>query len=153
MTLQGEARAKALWAAGVVATFVLFGGLIGGLVIGLGIPLIAMAAQWPASSESVLLLPGLGALAGAYGIIIGLPASLLTSAAYLIGRGTMRRRWRLTAFGAMTSALWGAALAEVTSQSSASPATYATMAAMFAVCGALATIVCFSLIKPFGGSR
>jgi len=155
MTPHASARRNAVWTLRVLATFFVFGGFIGGLVVGLGFPLLAIITQTPPSFDPawIVQIPFLALFAAAYGIAIGLPSSLLTGAAYLIGRQTMRRRWRLTAFGSIASALWGAILADLMSPFPTPLESYAFMAALFAMCGAIATIGCFWLLVRWGLHR
>lgn len=149
MTLHEGAQDKAIWAMRVLATFMIFGGFVGGGAIGIAIPIIAVATQWPPRLDVMWLfqLPFFALFTAFYGIVIGLPASVLTGAAYLLGRERLRWRWRLIVCGAAISALWGLVLADLLSWGGGSTDGYIAMAAIFAACGAVATLVCFWLLQ------
>jgi len=148
MTLQEIARARAVWAAKVAALFVLAGGAIGGAAVGLAMITAAVATAPEHYLGSPVLAQMLfGVLATSFfGIFFGFPAAALTAIAYISGAKSMRRRWRITAFGVATSAAWGALFAELISSYPAPPENYLGMAAFFAFAGGAATLACFALL-------
>jgi hypothetical protein len=145
MTPQESARTKSVWAAKVVALFVVFGGLVGGAVVGVVFPLITIVTHWPPRFDPTWLFqfPAVVMLASLYGVAIGFPSSIITGAAYVV---VLRRRWPLVLFGVAASATWGALLAELLSSLPTPIESYLSMGAMFAVCGLLATLACFWLV-------
>lgn len=155
MTSLGNFSETVGWAARVLVVFVFFGGFVGGLVIGVGLPMIALATSWSGgfSLGWLVQFPFFVAFAALYGVAIGLPASLLTGLAYLVNREAMRRRAPLMAVGTMGSAAWGVLLAELLSSSSAPLESYVALGGLFALCGALATLACFWLLARWNLHR
>lgn len=145
--VEGE-RPQILWALIVILLFVLFGGFVGGAAIPLAMSLFTLAAgfQTPDDAQMLLQIPLFATFTGLYGILFGLPAAALTGLAY-VARPARRHRWLLTAFGAASSAAWGVLLMSLLASSPAPFDTFASLAATFAACGAVATLSSFSLLK------
>jgi hypothetical protein len=111
MTLQERARRKTIWAIKVIAIFVVFGGALGGGLLGALISAVAVATQPPGefNPASLMQVPVFVLATSLYGIVLGLPASLLTGGTYA-GLRSMRRLWWLVAFGVLISTAWAVLL-------------------------------------------
>jgi hypothetical protein len=124
----------------ILATFILFGGIVGGLTLGLAMALYGLAAQHDAAalasfSQFFTAIPSLAF----FGICFGLPAAFATALIYM-ATPPVRLPWLMALTGAVTSALWGAVLVSIMSSAHApaSHETYLAMSGYFALAGAVA---------------
>jgi hypothetical protein len=124
----------------ILAAFILFGGIVGGLTLGLATALYGLAAQHNAAAlasfpQFFIAIPSLAI----FGILFGLPAAFATAIIYMVAP-RVRSPWLMALTGAATSALWGALFVNIMSSASnvASHETYLAMSGYFAIAGAAA---------------
>lgn len=151
MTLQEIAQARAVWAAKVVALFVVAGGAAGGAAVGVALAVTSIASSpdyyFGVGLTSLLQLPISLLVMSCFGILFGFPPAVVSAAAYIIGVKTMRSRWRLVALGMAVSLLWCALFSALISSGLQPLQTYLGVAALFVLAGAVAALVCFRLLQ------